>query len=184
MLFDITSDYNKYIKKVCSLVPDSGKFIKTTESLNFESFFKMISFWKLSWNCWHLPTLQSSVLAQRRNKSSTFVCSFFRFPQDTTLEEMVQQMGVMVGFVSKPKVVRDGRAAMCVLRPPSAKELSQKGKKETAASQTDNATPSKTVSNTDTTEETLQQWSDGNKHFSQRVSQFGLSSMCNYDASS
>ncbi|KAE8286721.1 Translation initiation factor IF-3, mitochondrial [Larimichthys crocea] len=80
---------------------------------------------------------------------------------DTTLEEMVQQMGVMVGFVSKPKVVRDGRAAMCVLRPPSAKELSQKGKKETATSQTDNAgskaTPSKTVSNTDTTEETLQQ---------------------------
>ncbi|TKS76369.1 Translation initiation factor IF-3, mitochondrial [Collichthys lucidus] len=80
---------------------------------------------------------------------------------DTTLEEIVQQMGVMVGFVSKPKVVRDGRAAMCVLRPPSAKELSQKGKKETAASQTDDAgskgTPSKAVSNTDTTEETLQQ---------------------------
>lgn len=41
---------------------------------------------------------------------------------------MVQQVGVMVGFVSKPKAIRDGRAAMCILRLPSAKELSQKGK--------------------------------------------------------
>ncbi|XP_028996402.1 translation initiation factor IF-3, mitochondrial [Betta splendens] len=50
---------------------------------------------------------------------------------DTTLEQIVQQMEVMVGFVSRPKVVRDGRAAMCVLRPPSAKELSEKKKSET-----------------------------------------------------
>ncbi|KAM4633964.1 translation initiation factor IF-3, mitochondrial isoform 1-T2 [Polymixia lowei] len=49
---------------------------------------------------------------------------------DTTLEEMVHQMEVMVGFVSKPKVIRDGQAAMCILRPPSAKELSQKGQKK------------------------------------------------------
>ncbi|KAG7999269.1 Translation initiation factor IF-3 [Nibea albiflora] len=78
-----------------------------------------------------------------------------------TLEEMVQQIEVMVGFVSKPQVVRDGRAALCILRPPSAKELSQKGKKQTPASQAHNAgseaAQSKTVSNTDTTEETLQQ---------------------------
>jgi len=42
--------------------------------------------------------------------------------QDQALEEMVQQIPVTVGFVSKPKVVREGRA-VCVLRPPSAKEL-------------------------------------------------------------
>lgn len=41
-------------------------------------------------------------------------------------------MGVMVGFVSKPKAIRDGQAAMCILRPPSAKELSQKGQRGAA----------------------------------------------------
>ncbi|KAA8582998.1 hypothetical protein FQN60_015544 [Etheostoma spectabile] len=83
---------------------------------------------------------------------------------DTTLEQIVQQMEVMVGFVSKPKVIRDGQAAMCILRPPSAKELSQKGKNMAAASQSDdsssNATESKTsippVSNSDTTEGSIQ----------------------------
>lgn len=76
------------------------------------------------------------------------------FPQDTTLEQIVQQMEVMVGFVSKPKVIRDGQAAMCVLRPPSAKELLQKEKNKTAAPQSDSSTQSNTspVSNTDTTE--------------------------------
>ncbi|XP_026173975.1 translation initiation factor IF-3, mitochondrial [Mastacembelus armatus] len=53
---------------------------------------------------------------------------------DTTLEQIVQQMEVMVGFVSRPKVVREGRAAMCILRPPSAKELSQKEKNPTSQS--------------------------------------------------
>lgn len=45
-------------------------------------------------------------------------------------------MGVAVGFVSKPRAIRDGRAAMCILRPPSAKELSQKGKRDAAGLQT------------------------------------------------
>lgn len=80
---------------------------------------------------------------------------------DSSLEQMVQQMGVMVGFVSKPKVIRDGQAAMCVLRPPSAKELSQKEKSKADPSQSvdssSKATQNKTVSNTDTTQESIQQ---------------------------
>ncbi|CAG5928371.1 unnamed protein product [Menidia menidia] len=51
---------------------------------------------------------------------------------DATLEQMVEQMDVMLGFVSKPKVVRDGQAAVCILRPPSAKELSQQRKDKAA----------------------------------------------------
>ncbi|KAK2855965.1 hypothetical protein Q5P01_004700 [Channa striata] len=69
---------------------------------------------------------------------------------DTTLEQIVQQMEVMVGFVSKPKVVRDGQAAMCILRPPSAKELSQREKNLSAAPQSDTESNASTVSNTDT----------------------------------
>lgn len=70
----------------------------------------------------------------------------------------MQQMEVMVGFVSQPKAIRDGQAAMCVLRPPSAKELSQKEKNK-AAESSSKATQSKTspVNNTDTTEGALQQ---------------------------
>ncbi|XP_071024325.1 translation initiation factor IF-3, mitochondrial [Oncorhynchus clarkii lewisi] len=49
-------------------------------------------------------------------------------PLDTTLEQMVQQIEGLVGFVSKPKVIRDGRAAMCILRPPSVKELREMNK--------------------------------------------------------
>lgn len=62
-----------------------------------------------------------------------------------------------VAFVSKPKVIRDGQAAMCILRPPSAKELSQQAKNRGEESQPA-ATESKTppVSNTDTTEELVQ----------------------------
>lgn len=76
---------------------------------------------------------------------------------------MVQQMEVMVAFVSQPKVIRDGQAAMCILRPPSAKELSQKQKNKAAASQSadsrSKAAGSKTspVSDTDTAEESIQQ---------------------------
>ena len=48
---------------------------------------------------------------------------------DSTLEQMVQKMYMMmVGFVSKPQVIRDGKAAVCVVRPPSPKELAQIGK--------------------------------------------------------
>ncbi|XP_060947865.1 translation initiation factor IF-3, mitochondrial [Limanda limanda] len=51
---------------------------------------------------------------------------------DTALEQMVEQLEVMVGFVSKPTVIRDGRGATCILRPASAKEIAQKGKKSAA----------------------------------------------------
>ncbi|KAM4521820.1 translation initiation factor IF-3, mitochondrial isoform 1-T3 [Odontesthes bonariensis] len=73
------------------------------------------------------------------------------------LEQMVEQMDVTVGFVSRPKVIRDGQAAMCILRPPSAKELSQIEKNKAAESQTasssSEAHQSKTApeSSTDTT---------------------------------
>lgn len=72
---------------------------------------------------------------------------------------MVQQMGIMVGFVSKPKVIRDGQAAMCILRPPSAKELSQKNKAaaELSADSRSKTSLNKPESKTDTTEETTQQ---------------------------
>ncbi|XP_044025607.1 translation initiation factor IF-3, mitochondrial isoform X2 [Siniperca chuatsi] len=82
---------------------------------------------------------------------------------DTTLEQIVQQMEVMVGFVSKPKAIRDGQAAMCILRPPSGKELSQKEKNKAAASQSADSSSKTTQSttspdsNTDTTEGSIQQ---------------------------
>lgn len=76
---------------------------------------------------------------------------------------MVQQIEVMVGFVSKPKVIRDGQAAMCILRPPSKKELSMKENYTVSTSQSassssqsaqDKAPP---AGNTDATEGSLQQ---------------------------
>lgn len=51
----------------------------------------------------------------------------------------MQQVGVMVGFVSKPKAIRDGQAATCILRLPSAKELSQKGKSNVSDLQSANS---------------------------------------------
>ncbi|CAL8317543.1 unnamed protein product [Merluccius merluccius] len=59
---------------------------------------------------------------------------------DQTLKEMVQQMPVTVGFVSKPTVIRDGRA-MCILRLPSAKELSEKAKSKQSPPPPIDATP-------------------------------------------
>ncbi|XP_040016234.2 translation initiation factor IF-3, mitochondrial [Gasterosteus aculeatus] len=90
---------------------------------------------------------------------------------DTNLEQIVQQMEAMVGFVSKPKAIRDGQAAMCVLRPPSAKELSQKQKNKDDPSQSDDSTSRAPesraavppVSETDTTEGSTQRDSDANK---------------------
>ncbi|KAM6991738.1 LOW QUALITY PROTEIN: translation initiation factor IF-3, mitochondrial [Tautogolabrus adspersus] len=70
---------------------------------------------------------------------------------EATLEQMVQQMEVMVGFVSTPKAIRDGQAAMCILRPPSAKELSQhkaEKKNKGAALQSDDSSSKATQSNT------------------------------------
>ncbi|XP_056437966.1 translation initiation factor IF-3, mitochondrial [Gadus chalcogrammus] len=60
---------------------------------------------------------------------------------DQTLDDMVQQMPMTVGFVAKPKVIRDGRA-MCILRPPSAKELApQKEKSKPQPPPPTDATP-------------------------------------------
>lgn len=87
---------------------------------------------------------------------------------NTTLEEMVKQMEVMVGFVSPPQVIRDGRAAVCIVRPPSAKEIAKKGKDSNAASRPassrSKAAQSDTlpVGATDTAEGSIQQRSDGN----------------------
>ncbi|XP_067293778.1 translation initiation factor IF-3, mitochondrial [Pseudorasbora parva] len=47
-------------------------------------------------------------------------------PLDKVLNQMVERISVPIGFVSKPSVVRGGRAAMCVLRLASAKELQKK----------------------------------------------------------
>ncbi|KAM8725652.1 translation initiation factor IF-3, mitochondrial isoform 2-T2 [Acanthopagrus schlegelii] len=74
---------------------------------------------------------------------------------DASLGQMVQQMGMTVGFVSKPTVIRNGQAAMCILRPPSAKELSQKNK--LSADSSSKTSQSKPESKTDTTEESAQQ---------------------------
>lgn len=70
------------------------------------------------------------------------------------MERMVEQMDVMVVFVSKPKVIRDGRASTCVLRPPSAKELSMKDKPSPSKPAPDRAPP---AGGTDAVEETVQQ---------------------------
>ncbi|CAN9507952.1 unnamed protein product [Ophioblennius macclurei] len=69
----------------------------------------------------------------------------------TALEQMVEQMETTVGFISKPQAIRDGRAAMCILRPPSAKELLQM---KQAAAKSQSRTPS--VSSTDATGESSQ----------------------------
>lgn len=69
-------------------------------------------------------------------------------------------MGVTVGFVSKPKVVRDGQAAMCILRPPSVKELLQKEKNKAAALQSGTSSSKATQNhsvNADTAEGSLRQ---------------------------
>ncbi|XP_069017718.1 translation initiation factor IF-3, mitochondrial [Embiotoca jacksoni] len=76
---------------------------------------------------------------------------------DSTLEQMVEQMEILVGFVSPPKVIRDGHAAMCVLRPPSAKELSLKEKSKAAESQSAKATQTSPDGSTDSTEGSIQQ---------------------------
>lgn len=70
---------------------------------------------------------------------------------DTTLKQMLEQMEVMVGFVSMPTVKAGGKEAICIVRPPSAKELSQKGKNKAAQS---TASP---ASKTDTSQDSIQQ---------------------------
>lgn len=79
--------------------------------------------------------------------------------QDLTLDQMVQQMDALVGFVSKPKVIREGKAAMCVIRPLSAKELSQYEKNKTTTVQPNDSTQPDTsaLSTTDITGGSAQQ---------------------------
>ncbi|KAJ8347888.1 hypothetical protein SKAU_G00264770 [Synaphobranchus kaupii] len=48
-------------------------------------------------------------------------------PLDCELEEILQRMPTIVGFISKPKIVRDGKAAMCILRTASEQEMHQQG---------------------------------------------------------
>ncbi|KAG7484308.1 hypothetical protein MATL_G00048070 [Megalops atlanticus] len=48
-------------------------------------------------------------------------------PLESVLEQFIQRMPAIVGFVSKPKLIRDGAQAMCTLRSPSEKELRQQG---------------------------------------------------------
>ncbi|XP_010767420.1 translation initiation factor IF-3, mitochondrial [Notothenia coriiceps] len=84
---------------------------------------------------------------------------------DITLEEIVEGMEKTVGYVSKPALIQDGQAAMCILRPPSAKDLLKKDKNKTAAevvppgdkSTTTIESVASVVSSTDTTEGSLQQ---------------------------
>lgn len=96
-------------------------------------------------------------------------------PQEATLEQILQKMEVLFGFVSKPKAVREGQAAMCILRPLSAKELSQQ-KKNTASTASPSEDPSlkatqskkSSVGSSDTKGESIEQWADGNKTFWQK----------------
>ncbi|KAM9779010.1 translation initiation factor IF-3, mitochondrial isoform 1-T3 [Syngnathus typhle] len=71
---------------------------------------------------------------------------------DQNLEQIVQRIDVMVGFVAQPKVIREGQAAMCILRPPSAKELSKRDKVQTSLAQTANAQAAQDETPSDTQE--------------------------------
>ncbi|XP_072301496.1 translation initiation factor IF-3, mitochondrial isoform X2 [Eucyclogobius newberryi] len=73
---------------------------------------------------------------------------------DSHLENLVHQMETDFGFVSKPKVIRDGKAALCILRPPSAKELAQKSKEKPTA---ESSSESADTSSKDTSESSVQQ---------------------------
>lgn len=92
-----------------------------------------------------------------KNTSHTFLS----FTQDTKLEQMVQQIGTMFGFVAKPTVQGEGKSAMCVLRPPSAKEMALKRKDPSSspqsASEKTTEKSDKAVSSGDATDESPQQ---------------------------
>ncbi|XP_008311635.1 translation initiation factor IF-3, mitochondrial [Cynoglossus semilaevis] len=79
---------------------------------------------------------------------------------DTKLEQMVQQIGTMFGFVAKPTVQGEGKSAMCVLRPPSAKEMALKRKDPSSspqsASEKTTEKSDKAVSSGDATDESPQ----------------------------
>ncbi|XP_051264306.1 translation initiation factor IF-3, mitochondrial [Dicentrarchus labrax] len=75
---------------------------------------------------------------------------------DTTLEQMVKQMGMAVGFASPPRVKQDGKVAMCVLRLPSVKELAKLKRDAAAASQSASSSPKATQKPTVTAEESTE----------------------------
>lgn len=69
---------------------------------------------------------------------------------------MVEQITVPVGFVSKPTVVRGGRAAMCVLRLASAKELRQKA--TDTSNKSDSDAPTSPTTSAEKSKDLKQQW--------------------------
>lgn len=77
------------------------------------------------------------------------------FLQDLVLEQIVEQMNITMGFVSRPKVVKEGRTATCVLRPLSKKELLKKRQKDAKTSE--KALSETPVGNKVTPEESAQQ---------------------------
>lgn len=88
--------------------------------------------------------------------------------QDLVLDEMVGRITAPLGFVNKPQLIREGRAASCVLRPPSAKELQAQGMRPTA--QTPSNTPKSNLekqepdgSPSERNKESPQHWCDDNK---------------------
>lgn len=76
---------------------------------------------------------------------------------DTTLKSVLQQLKVDFGFVSQPTATQNGQAVMCILRPPSAKELAQKSKKTEPAESSSESSSTSPVSKKDTTETSEQQ---------------------------
>ncbi|XP_027015232.2 translation initiation factor IF-3, mitochondrial [Tachysurus fulvidraco] len=60
---------------------------------------------------------------------------------DSILDEMVGRITAPLGFVNRPKLIREGRAASCVLRPPSAKELQAQRTQPAAQTSSDSSRP-------------------------------------------
>lgn len=75
---------------------------------------------------------------------------------------MVGRIPAPLGFVNKPKLIREGRAASCVLRPPSAKELQAQGTRPAAHTSSDSpkANPEKQESPSELDRDSKQQWCD------------------------
>lgn len=76
---------------------------------------------------------------------------------DTTLKSLLQQLEVDFGFVSQPTAIQNGQAAMCILRPLSAKELARKSKKTETAESSSESSSTSPVSTKDTSETSVQQ---------------------------
>ncbi|XP_037541535.1 translation initiation factor IF-3, mitochondrial [Nematolebias whitei] len=75
---------------------------------------------------------------------------------DSALGQIVEQMSIMVAFVSQPKVKREGRTATCTVRPLSKNELLQK-RTQKAAKPSEEAQSETPVGNKVTPEECAQQ---------------------------